>query len=201
MSKNILKLALLSTLCLAPATTLVAQSNTNTVVYGRTNLQLSTGFVQAISGTGVVLTDLNGAPLQNNGITFKISSGVFSLQNFAGEIDHIGGLTATTSAVSIRIQNLVLDLSNPQAPVVTALFVANNVFYGRNPLFNLQFPSDFSLSPVQQGVLQTTNFNVTLAPAASSMLSNLLGNTLPAGTPIGTLNLYGVLAANANSDR
>lgn len=197
------KVALLTSVCLAPAAALVAQanSNTNTIVYGRSTLQLNSSFIQGLQGTGAVLTDLSGAPLANNSFVFKISGGVFSLQSLVGEVDHVGGIVATANGVSLRMQNPILDLTHPQTPVVTAVFVLNNVYVGRIALFNLQVAGGTALSPVENSAIQVSNFQTALAPAAAAYLSQNLGSTVPANTPIGTTSVYAVFAASANTDK
>lgn len=201
MIKLLLKATLLTTLCLGSATALTAQANTNTVVYGRTTLQLNTSFLQTIQSNGVVLTDLSGAPLQNGSLSFKVSGGVLSLQNFSGELDTVGGILATGGGVTIRVQNLIVDLTNPRLAVVSGIFVVDGVLYGRNPIFNLQVSPNFSLSPLQQGAIQAGAFNATLTSTAATIIGQQLGTSIPAGTSIGTVNLYGVLAGSANSDK
>jgi hypothetical protein len=173
-----------------------ASSQTPSVDFGRTTVQLGSSFLNAIQGLGAVITDLHSNPLQNNAITFRATGGALDLTTSAGEVEHTGGLLINAAGTILRIQNLTLDTSNPTAPVVTAEFIVNDHFVARMALFNLQPPAGLTLPfQLQAGVLQINGIGLTLAPATATAINTVLGGQyLQAGTPIGTANAYVVFS-------
>jgi hypothetical protein len=194
LSKTSLAMALA---CTAPIVLAQTPSQTPSVDYGRTTVQLSSGFVDSLQGLGAVIADLHNNPLQNNAFTVRATAGAVDLTTSAGEIEHTGGLLVNAAGAIIRIQNFTIDTSNPTAPVITAEFIINDHFSSRIPLFNIQPPAGFSL-PLQltAGVLQENGLILTLAPATASALNVLFGaQVISAGINIGTANAYVVFAA------
>ena len=198
MIRSLSKAALLVALACTPL--MHAQNNpsqTPSVDFGRSTVQLNPAFVNAIQSFGAVITDLQGNPLQNNTITFKAVAGAIDLTTSAGEVEHTGGMLISVAGLVFRLQNVTLDTSNPNAPVITAAFIINDHFAGRQPLFNVQPPAGFVLPLAPQaGVLQVNGLVLTLAPAAATTLNNLFGAPiLSPGLSIGTGNAYVVFAA------
>jgi hypothetical protein len=171
-------------------------SQTPSVDFGRTTLQLSSTFVNSIQGLGAVITDLHNNPLQNNAVTFRATAGALDLTTSAGEIEHTGGLLINANGTIIRIENLTLDTSNPTALAITAEFIVSDHFTSRIALFNVQPPAGLSLPlQLQSGVLQVNGLILTLAPATASALNSLFGGpVVQAGTNIGTANTYVVFS-------
>lgn len=171
-------------------------SQTPSVDFGRTTVQLSSDFTNSLQGLGAVITDIHNNPLQNNAFTFRAVAGALDLTTSAGEVEHTGGLLVNAAGIIIRIQNFTIDTSNPTAPVVTAQFIVNDHFSSRIPLFNILPPAGFSLPlQLQSGVLQENGLGLTLAPATASMLNALFGGpVVAAGTPVGTANTYVVFS-------
>ena len=177
------------------AATSLLPAQTRTIGYGRTVVQLSAPFLQQFASLGAVITDLSSQPLVNGTSTFRVTEGAIDLQTAAGEVEHSGGYLVVAGGTTIRIQNLTLDSSNPQAPVLTALFVVNDKFVGRIALFNLQVPAGLTL-PLQPvaGVEQINGFTLFLAPAAATEINAIFGGpAVQAGTNLGTANVYTVL--------
>lgn len=170
--------------------TLHAQSPS--VVYGRTTLQLNSNFVNSFQGQGAVLTDLDFHPFLNNSVTFPAKGGAVDMGSAKGEVYHSGGILAVAGGNTIRIQDLVLDTSNPGAPLFTALVVVNTLVQGRMPLFNVQPPPGFSLPlPLQADILQENGLGLFLTSAMASEINNVFGGqVVQAGTYIGTANAY-----------
>jgi hypothetical protein len=165
-------------------------SNTPSVQYGTTTVQLDSNFVNSLQGMGAVLTDTHGVPLQNNAFTARAVAGVLDLTTCAGEIEHTGGLVINILGAVIRFQNLTIDVSNPYNPVMTAEYILNDHFVARMALFNIAPPAGFSLPfTLQSGSLQENGLILTLAPASASALDNLFGGPyLQAGMSMGTAN-------------
>ncbi len=166
-------------------------AQTPSIAYGRTTLQLST-FLSTFQGYGAVITDLNSNPLQNNSLTVQETGGALNLQTSAGEIEHSGGLLVQVAGYTLRFQNFIIDTTNPSAPVLSALFIVNNQFSSRLPLFNIQGAAGSTLPlQVQSGVLQENGLTLTLAPAAAAEFNSLFGQgAAQAGSAIGTANAY-----------
>ncbi len=170
-------------------------AQTPSIVYGRTTIQLNAAF--ASSFQGAVITDLNANPLINNMFTVEATGGALDLQTGAGEVEHKGGLLVNAGdGVVIRIQNFILDSTSPAAPVVTALFILNDHFGVRLPLFTLQGAPGTTLPlKTQSGVLQENNSTLYLAPATASALNAYFKDQVAQpGVLVGTANLYAVLS-------
>jgi len=193
LSKAILILALASMPSLAHAQ---SPSQTPSIDFGRTTVQLSSSFLNSIQGLGAVITDLRSNPLQNNSFTLRVTGGAFDLTTAAGEIQHTGGLLVNAAGSIIRIQNLTLDTSNASNLVITADYIINDHFAARITLFNVQPPAGLTLPfQPQSGVLQVNGLVLTLAPASASTINALLGGQyVQAGSNIGTANVYLVLS-------
>jgi hypothetical protein len=171
-------------------------SETPSVDFGRTTVQLSTSFLNSIQGLGAVITDLKNNPLQNNSFTVRATGGSLDLTTSAGEIQHTGGLLVNAAGTMIRIQNLTLDTSNPTNLVITADYIVNDHFASRIALFNVQPPAGLTLPlQLQSGVLQVNGLVLALAPATASAINTVLGGQyVQAGANIGTANAYVVFS-------
>ncbi len=196
MKRSLSKAFLLLALACTPFVHAQTPSQTPSVDFGRTTVQLSSSFVNSIQGLGAVITDLHNNPLQNNSFTFRAVAGALDLTTSAGEIEHSGGLAINAAGTPVRIQNFTLDTSNPTGPVITAAFIVNDHFVGRMALFNVQPPPGTSLPfQLQSGVLQVNGLALTLAPATATALNTLFGGqVVQAGSNIGTANMYVVFS-------
>lgn len=193
LSKAILVLALACTPSLVLAQN---PSQTPSVDFGRTTVQLGASFLNSIDGLGAVLADLHNNPLQNNSFTVRATGGALDLTTSAGEIEHTGGLLVSANGAIIRIQNFILDTSNPTNPVMTAAFILNDHFVARMAVFNVQPPAGLTLPfQPQSGVLQVNGLVLTLAPATATAINTIFGGqVVQAGTNIGTANAYVVFS-------
>ena len=190
---------LLRNLSVAALMTVVSaslQAQTDTIVYGRTTISSST-FLQYVASFNVTVTDLAGNPVQNTAKTFPVVEGVIDLQTGAGEVTNAGGYLFRGNGNSVRIQNLVLDATNPTNPVMTALFIVNDKLVGRQPLYQVTAPAGISLPlQPQAGTEQINGLNLTLTRAAAIILNNAIIITEPVlqpGTSAGTADIYAVL--------
>ena len=197
MKRSLSKATLLFALACTPSLVHAqSPSQTPSVDFGRTTVQLSSSFVNSIQGLGAVITDLHNNPLQDNSFTVRATGGALDLTTSAGEIQHTGGLLVNASGTIIRIQNLILDTSNPTNLVITADYIVNDHFASRIALFNVQPPAGLTLPfQLQSGVLQVNGLVLTLAPATASTLNTLFGGQfVQAWTNIGTANTYVVFS-------
>jgi hypothetical protein len=167
-------------------------SQTPSIDFGRTTIQLNPGFLNSVQALGASITDLHGNAIQNSSITFRATGGALDLTTSAGEVEHTGGLLINAAGTILRIQNLTFDSSNPAAPIVTAEFIVNDHFVARMALYNVQPPAGATLPlQPQNGVLQVNGLGLTLASATASAINAVLGGQyVQAGTPIGTANVY-----------
>jgi hypothetical protein len=199
MKRSLSKATLLFALaCMPSLVHAQSPSQTPSVDFGRTTVQLSSSFITSIAGLGAVITDLHNNALQDNSFTLRATGGAVDLTTSAGEVQHSGGLLVNAAGTIIRIQNFTLDTSNPTNLVITADYIVNDHFASRIALFNVQPPPTLGLPlPVQSGVLQVNGLILTLAPATASTLNTLFGGqVVQAGTNIGTANIYVVLSPN-----
>lgn len=196
MKRSLSTAVILLALACTPVVQAQTPSQTPSVDFGRTTVQLGSSFLNSIQGLGAVITDLRGNPLQNNAFTIRAVAGAFDLTNAAGEVEHTGGLLINAAGTVLRIQNLTLDTSNPSGPVITAEFIVSDHFVSRMALFNVQPPAGFSLPlQLQAGVLQVNGLVLTLAPATATALNTVFqAQVVQAGTNIGTANIYVVFS-------
>src|SRR5258705_9005735 len=145
MSKAIFVFALA---CMPSLVHAQSQSQTPSVDFGRTTVQLSSTFVNAIQGLGAVITDLHNNPLQNNSFTVRATGGALDLTTSAGEVQHTGGLLVNAGGAVIRIQNLTIHTTNSTKLGFTADFVINDHFSFCISFFHLHTPPGLLL-PLQ----------------------------------------------------
>lgn len=197
--KSLLRLTGVAILALVPA--FAGAQQAQTIAYGRTTVNLSSAFQQTIASMGATLTDLNSAPATNGSTVFPIATGVIDLQTGVGELISKGGYLITAGGTVIKIQDFIVDLSTPTSPVVTGVFVVNGTVMPREPVFQLQLPSGFSLPLTpQNGVEVATGFTATFAPAAASTINTVFGGpVIQANAFIGTVDFYGVLAVSGSN--
>ena len=193
------RIAIVVTLALATTVTSHAQS-TSTIEYGRTILHFDPSFSGGIASLGAQLGGVGFSSLDATGtIVFPVVSGAVDLQTSQGEVNHLGGISVNANGLQLRLQNFVIDTTG--APVMTAILVVNNKFYGRIPLFNLTPPPGTSLPlPTTLGVLQLNGFVVTFNASGAATINKVFGNNaIPAGMLVGTLNLYAIISPNSAS--
>ena len=195
MKLSLASLSLTALLAVTPATML---AQTETVTSGHTTFS-SSPFLQYVASFGVTVTDLTGKPAQTNPVTFPVTEGALDLQTATGEIVNAGGYIFLGNGNSVRIQDLVLDSTNPATPGVTAIFVINGRLVGRLPLYQASAPAGFSLPlKPQSGIEQIRGLGLTLTKTAAATLNNALIITEPVlqpGSSAGTADVYAVLSS------
>lgn len=176
-------------------TSLSLSAQTQSVVYGRTTVQFGAAFQQTLSGLGASVTDLQQNSLKNGSAVFVETGGAIDLRTAAAEILHTGGYIFTANGTVLKLQDLVIDATNPAAIAVTALLTVNNSLVGRLPFFLLQPPGlSLPLTP-QSGVEAISGFTVTFAPAGANAVNSVFGGQfIQPGLAVGTADVYAVLA-------
>ncbi len=199
MKRLVNKLAIVAVLALATTVASHAQS-TSTIEYGRSILHFDPSFTGGIASLGAQLGGVGFSNLDSAGnIVFPVVNGAVDLQTSQGEVNHLGGISVIANGLQLRLQNFVIDTTG--APVMTAILVVNNKFYGRIPLFNLTPPPGTSLPlPTTLGVLQLNGFVVTFNATGAATINKVFGNNaIPAGMLVGSLNLYAIISPNSAS--
>jgi hypothetical protein len=177
------------------ATSATLHAQVRTAVFGRTTIQFSQSFTSLVGALNGSLSDLNMVPLSANSVVVPVSAGAINPGTGVGEVDHSSGFILTGGGKTIRLENFIVDTTNP-VPTVSADFVFNGTVIGRLPLFNVAYPSSLTLPlPVTVGVLQVNGLKLSLAPGAASALNTIFNiRTIPAGLDAGTASIYAVFA-------
>lgn len=178
----------------APAT---LSAQTDTVVYGRTTIALSSAFTQQLSSLGVTIDDLSGNPLPNGSLTLTAVNGVFDLQTALGDVLYAGGLRVSAQGQTLRVQALEFSISNATTAIISGDFVVNGKFIGREDIFFVnQNPvgTVYTLPVALQNSTVTLNgFSLGLSPSFVSLVNNALGQqALTPGVQVGTANIFDV---------
>jgi hypothetical protein len=149
---------------------------------GKTEVQLSSNLVGALTSLGVTPEALKPGTLSKRGIAaFPITTG--ALEGLRGEIDHSGGLTFSAGETHVVVSSFVIDLLGPK-PVLTGLVIANSNILARAPLFDLDTNALDVLSKGKRVVL--SNVGLTLNKNAADLLNQVFGVTaFTEGLPIG----------------
>ncbi len=168
--------------------------NSRTIAYGRTSVTLTPAFVQALSGSGVSITDLNLVPLQSGLNTFTAINGVLDLQTSFGEVEFSGGYQITVNGQTIRVQDLTFEIQNATTAYISGVFIVNGTFQARQTIFTVNMAPTYTL-PLQldNGALTLPAMSLGLSPTFVSLLNSAVGqNAFNAGTQVATANEYAV---------
>ncbi len=178
----------------AAAVALPAQ--TKTVTQGHATFS-SSSFLKYVASFDVSVTDLGGIAAVNTPETFPVTEGQLDLKTGAGEIATLGGYILSGNGNTVRIVDLTLDSTNPSSPVVTALFIVNDILVGRRPLYQVTVPAGITLPLKPQGSLEQLNgLGLTLTQAAANTLNNAIIISEPVllpGESGGTVDVSAVL--------
>jgi len=156
--------------------------------FGSTNVNLSSGFVDALQTLNVTPGVIAPTQLVGTQVNFPIIGGAIDLDTALGNIEHSGGLTLTAGKTVLGIQNFTIDTTGA-TPVITGLAVLNGAVVGRITLFDVVLPSNFKL-PIQEHfgcVFYLTGVTVNLDASAATTLNQIFGtNAFTGGINIGT---------------
>jgi hypothetical protein len=193
--------ALAVTLALALVTASAAAQDTRIVQFGSTNVNLSSGFLDALKALNVKPGVIAPTRLVRTQVNFPVIGGAIDLDTAVGNIEHSGGLTLTAGNTVLGIQNFIIDTTG-NAPVITGLAVLNGALVGRITLFDLQLPSGFSLpiKPYYGCVLYLPNVTVNLNAGAAATLNQIFGtNAFAGGIKIGTATVQALTSPEDGS--
>ena len=183
--------------CLSAATSTLKAQIYN-VVYGRATVKMDPSLFTALRGY-MTITDIQGHPLTTSApLIMKVNTGILSVNNGSGELILDGGLIATTSSAVVMIQNPILDLTNPSAPVVTAVVSANGGSLGRVPLFNVTAPSSAGSSlSAQNSTVTQAGYAFRLTSTIANLTNQLAGTSIVTqDQPFGAVTFYNVLSSS-----
>ena len=181
-------------------TSMLPAQQVQSIVSGRTSLELNSAFVQSVEALGANFADLGLSALQNGTVTFPIVSGSVDLNTVAGEVQHQGGLVIRADGEQIQLLDWTIDITGP-TPMMSALFVVNGSVMGRFPLFLVDPPVDLPLPlQVTGGVIAIKQASLFLSPTGASTLNAVFGlsggEQLQPYVLIGNIDVYAVLASN-----
>lgn len=179
-------LALMVVLALASGS--ATAQNTRIFQFGSTNVNLSSGFLDALQTLNVAPGVIAPTRLRGTQVNFPIIGGAIDLDTALGNIEHSGGLTLTAGKTVLGIQNFTIDTTG-KTPVITGLAVLNGAVVGRISLFDLVLPSKFK-KPIQLyygSVLYLNGVTVNLNAGAATTLNQIfVTNAFTGGINIGT---------------
>ena len=161
------------------------------LVWGWTNVDLSPGFLSALSSLNITPGTVFPTSLRGTRVNFPITDGTLDRQTLRGEIVHNGGLRLTRGNTKVKLKSFIIDTTG-NGIVLTGLVSANGSVVGRIPLFNLQLPANTSAVGFRIDRLSLNNVAVTLRPEAANALNAVFEtNAFVAGFGIGTANVRG----------
>ncbi len=187
-------------LCLAASAFLATaglSAQTYNVTYGRTTVTVDPNLLASFKNY-FTLTDLQGRSLSSP-LILKVLAGTLTTSDGTAEIIHTGGLLGVANGTSVQIQDLILDTTNANSPVVTAMIVANGGRIGRTPVFNVSVPSSGAATVQNSAVLQT-GYAFRLTPQIVSLVNQLTGVPLVANDEyFGSVTLYSTLSSTPSA--
>ena len=187
-------------LCLAASAFLATASlsaQTYNVTYGRTTVTVDPNLLASFKNY-FTLTDLLGRSLSTPLVLREIS-GTLSTSDSTAEIIHTGGLVGMANGATVQIQDLILDTTNANSPMVTAMIVANGSRLGRTPIFNVTTPSSGAVT-VQNGAVSQSGYVFRLTPQIVSLVNQLTGVPLVVNNEyFGGVTLFSTLSATPSS--
>ncbi len=179
-------------LTLTPA---ALHAQTRNIAYGRTTITFTPAFAQTLSAQGVTISDLATlTPLQNGVDTFTALEGVLDLQTSFGEVIFAGGYQVTAGGQTIRVQDLTFEISNATTAIISGVFIANDKFLSRQPIFAVNMAPTYTLPlQLQNGTISLLGMSLGLTPNFISLINGAVGQPiLNPGTQIGTADAYAV---------
>ncbi len=182
---------------LAPA---ALHAQTELIVYGRATIVLAPAVMQQFAALGVRVTDLSRAPIQNGTNILPALEGAIDLQTAANEVVYAGGYQIKIAGATIEIRNLTLDLVGSSA-VFSGIVIENGTFVGREAIFAIspQGPPSLPIVP-EHGTINHNGLSLNFEQPFVNLINSAVANSgLNTTTPIGTLDLYSVLAPLSGS--
>ena len=171
-------------------TAVTAGAQTQTALFGETNVQLSNDFVNALGSLDVRPGTVFPTRLLKGTVNFPVVAGAIDLQNAKGELLHSGGLTLSSGTTTVQLQSFIIDTTNGQ-PFISGLVSVNGSVLGRLPLFTLELPSGFTVPlKVVHNFVILKGVGVKLSSGAATALNTVFNvSAFQPGFNIGTANV------------
>ena len=161
------------------------------LVWGSTTVELSQGFVGALTSLNITPGSVFPASLHGTRASFPITDGSLDRQTLRGEIVHNGGLTLTRGNTRVKLKSFIIDTTG-SGIVLTGLVSANGSVVGRIPLFDLQLPAGAASANFRPERVVLNGVAVTLRQEAAGALNAVFEtNAFVAGFGIGTARVRG----------
>jgi hypothetical protein len=187
-----MKTLLISTLLVLGSVGPAAAAPTSQVAGGRTSVELSQGFLDAVGSLGVHVSAIGPGSLRRGVASFPIPGGALDLADARGDVFHTGGLTLRAGSTEVRLLNFVIDTQD--APVLTGLVVVNGDLLGRVPLFDLALGA---APEVKRSLLVLRDVDVTLTGVAADALNEVFDvDAFEEGFAIGEAVVFTFLFGN-----
>ncbi len=151
---------------------------------GQTNLHLNAATAGALGDLGVSVAPVGPATAKGLRVSFPIDGGTINPETAAGTIDHTGGLAFRAGGTTLRLTDFTVftDVKQP--------YLRAKVGQGSVKLLNLDL-SDAVVLRRGPGKVGTWAVRVkaSLTRPAADALNAAFGSDLPAGLPIGRVNV------------
>lgn len=151
---------------------------------GETNLHLDPATAGALTDLGVSVVPVGPATAKGLRVTFPIDGGEIDPQTAAGTVDHEGGLAFRAGGTTVRLTDFTVQ-TNVKRPYLRA-----DIGEGSVKLLNLDL-SDAVVLRRGPGRIGTWAVRVraSLTRPAADALNAAFGSDLPAGLPVGRVDL------------
>ncbi len=177
---GILAAAVAAGACVAAPGALGAQVG---VAGGTTDLHLAPATAAALNDAGLGLAPIGPATARGARVSFPITGGRIDPETAAGRVAHSGGLAFSAGGATVRLTNFTVRLTSRP-------FLIAQVGSARVPLLNLDASDARVLRRGPGGVgTWVVRVRATLRAEAAAALNRAFGLDLPAGLPIGRVDL------------
>ena len=144
---------------------------------GKTTVNLSQGFLNALATLRVSAGSVGEGSLRSGIASFPVTGGALDLGTAKGEINHAGGLFLAAGSTRVELISFNIDTTGA-SPVLTGLVIVNGDVLGRVPLFKLTLPA--VTLPLREQAFNTfflPGVGVTLTSEAAGALNAIFGVT------------------------
>ncbi|NJK52291.1 MAG: hypothetical protein HC936_04715 [Leptolyngbyaceae cyanobacterium SU_3_3] len=163
---------------------------------GRTSVQLSADFVNALVSLQVAPGVVGRGTLDKGVASFPISGGAIDLGTVKAEIIHRGGLSLKAGNTTVELTDFIISTLG-EKPVLTGLVTVNDSLAFRAPLFNLGITGVTPPLAPKDDRLVLSGVEVTLTAEAAGALNQVFGVTaFKEGLPIGTARVRAGVATH-----
>ncbi|KAM3091352.1 hypothetical protein ACKFKG_16815 [Phormidesmis sp. 146-35] len=164
----------------------VMAAPTEPLTGGRTSVQLSSTFVDALVSLQVAPGVVGRGTLVDGVVSFPISGGAIDLGTVKAEIIHRGGLSLKAGDTTVELTDFIITTLG-EKPVLTGLVTVNDGLAFRAPLFDLAISGVTPpLTPSNDRIV-LDKVGVTLTAEAAGALNQVFGVTaFQEGLAIGT---------------